>query len=134
MGKQKFTLFFIITVLFLVINEPYAFRWILPLPELVISASIYLIFLLLMMFSVKRIRALPPIINIAYVITILAWLLYYVYYSDTSYITRIVLLVITYIFLVCINNDKDFYKFWKYNNRFILIQAFLATVCCYWGT
>ena len=129
MGKVKFVTFFLITELFLVINEPYALRWILPLPDLAITAIIYFVFLLFMVLNIAKAKLLPISINFCFLVSITVWFFYSVYFSDTSYITRIVLLLITYIFLVCLNRKDDFYKFWKFNNRFILIQAFMGALC-----
>lgn len=130
MKHKIFILFFLITELFLVINEPYAIRWIIQFPDLLVTALIYMAFLLFMLLGLGKGRSLPTSITVGFLITMSVWFLYYVYYADTSYITRIALLAITYLFLTCLyRKEEDFYLFWKYNNRFILIQTILATLC-----
>ena len=131
MKHKTFIYFFLTTELFLVINEPYAFMWIIPFPSLIVSAVIYLLFLLLIWPIVgKSGRSLPGVVQFGLLITMITWFFYYVFFSDPSYITRIALLVITYLFLTCLyQKEDDFFLFWKYNNRFILLQAFLSTIC-----
>lgn len=122
-------LFFLITELFLVINDPYAFWWIISLPDLLISAILYLFFLFWIIFSIKGAkRNLPSQISIPIIITSAVWFFYYLFYDDSSYLTRVFLLIITYFFLSYLYKTNTFITFWKYNNRFILIQTILSTV------
>ena len=129
MTKKKFWVFFVITQIFLLINEPYAINRFLSVPNLSVTGIGYLIILCLYVLSNKgKIKALPTKINHIFVITIIAWLLYGVFFDDTSYFTRIVLLFITYLFLLFLYSTECFGKFWKNNNRFILLQAFLSAI------
>ena len=129
MTKKKFWVFFVITQIFLLINEPYAINRFLSVPNLSVTGIGYLIILCLYVLSNKgKIKALPTKINHIFVITIIAWLLYGIFFDDTSYFTRIVLLCITYLFLLFLYSTECFGKFWKNNNRFILLQAFLSAI------
>lgn len=127
--KLSLKIFFIITQLFLIMNEPYAFRWIVPLPDLLVSSIVYFIILCIFLSSWKVNRFLPRSITIIFVITEVTWAFYSIIHSDTSYFTRIVLLFITYLCLLFLYRSETFYDFWRINNRIILIQAFLSTIC-----
>lgn len=128
-SHKGFLIFFLITELFLVINDPYAFLWILPLPELTVSASLYLIFLIIAIVASKRSKKkLPGQVVALFLITGFVWSVFSIIHSDSSYFTRIFLLFVTYLFLMYLYQSKSFYTFWIYNNRFILIQTFLSLV------
>lgn len=129
-SHKEFLVFFLITELFLVINDPYAFWWVLPLPELYVSAPLFLVFLIIAIFANKRSeKKLPSQVISLFLITGISWFAFSIIHSDGSYFTRIFLLLITYLFLLYLYQSKSFYSFWIYNNRFILIQTCLSLVC-----
>ncbi len=124
-----FWLFWGITILFLIINEPYALRWIFPFPELIVTAIVYFFVILSFLFLVREKKRMPGVITIIFGITELGWFFYAVYYLDSSYITRMVLLLITYICLLFLNSTDFFYRFWKYCNRFVFVQTIFCVIC-----
>lgn len=129
-NKKFFIFILIITELFLVCNDPYALHWILPLPSLIIHSVIYFGLLVIsVMLANKKIVQIPQSVTLVFSLTIMVWICFAIIHSDTSYLTRVVLLLLTYFLLSILYSSNLFSFFWKYNNRFILIQSFLSLVC-----
>lgn len=129
MSKKHVWPIFIFVQLFLLMNEPYALRWFLPFPELRVTG---VVFLALLFFLTLRFKGnglpLPSKFNNAIIVTSFAWGLYGIGFQDSSYFTRIVLLLITYYLLLLLYRNEIFDEFWKYNNRFILLQSLFSLV------
>lgn len=129
MTNKQFWLLFVIAQLFLLMNEPYALRWFFTFPPLSISGIAFLCILFIFQNAFRgNCSSLPSKFNSAVVITVVSWGLYGLFFQDSSYITRIILLLITYCFLLLLYRNNIFEKFWIYNNRFILLQTFFAFV------
>ncbi len=131
MKKKQFGLLLAVTGLFLIMNEPYAFSWIIPFPELTITAVVFLLFLFIFLNSIRGVRkvGLPNNITVALFVTGFVWLFYAIIHADSSYLTRIFLLLITYFLLLILYRTGEVYRFWIVNNRFVLIQTILSTIC-----
>ena len=129
MRKNEFVLFFIITELYLLLNIPYAVNRVWPIINIYVSSALYVGALLLFLSTSHGIvKTLPHKFNVAFFTTIGTWLAYSIIHSDSSYLTRVLLLVITYLFLLIINNKGDFVKFWKYNNYYIFLQVCFSLI------
>ena len=129
MGKKIFILFFIFTELYLLVNMPYLFCRVWPLADIYITSALFVgIIIIFLIYEFERIRLFPLEFNIAFIITITTWIVYSLLHSDSSYLTRVFLLFITYLFLMVINSKRNFVKFWRYNNYFILLQAVFSLI------
>ncbi len=129
MSNKQFWLLFVIAQAFMLMNEPYALRWFFSFPPLSITGVVFLclLFILLNTFRGDNI-SLPSKFNSAVIITITCWGIYGLCFQDSSYFTRIILLLITYCFLLLLYRNNIFERFWLYNNRFILLQTLFAFV------
>lgn len=133
MTKKKFWVFFVITQIFLLINEPYAINRFLSVPNLSVTGIGYLIILCLYVLSNKgKIKALPTKINHIFVITIIAWLLYGIFFDDTSYFTRIVLLCITYLFSCSYTVLNALVNFGKITTDLFYFKLFYLQLVLFW--
>ena len=111
-------------------NDPYALHWMIPVPSLIVQSIIYFgILVILFLMTNKPQTKFPQSITFSFVITVLVWVFFAIIHSDTSYLTRVVLILLTYFLLQILFSNGLFDVFWKYNNRFILIQSFLSFVC-----
>lgn len=129
MGKnQSLWTLFIVTELYLLANMPYMFTAIMPLPSIYVSSALYVLIVTLFLLSGKHAESLPGKFNMTFFITILAWGMFGVIHDDSSYYTRILFLLITYTLITALYNRALFFKFWQYNNYFILIQAVLSVI------
>lgn len=131
MKKKQFWLLVSVTCLFLLMYEPYAFNWIIPFPDLSISAVAYLLFLFFLLNSLRvNIKStLPGSLTFSLFFTCFVWLFFAAIHGDSSYLTRVFLLIITYLLLLILYRSGDFQRFWIVNNKFILIQTVLSTSC-----
>lgn len=129
MTPKLFLYFFFFSQLYLLLNEPYEIRKFISFPSIYISSIIYILILFLLKSKYQYSHSLPSKVNKAFVVTSFVWLLYGIFYSDTSYFTRIVFLLITYLFLTIAYSSNSFEKFWLFNNRFVLLQTLLSTIC-----
>lgn len=123
----KFLFFFVATELYLMVNMPYMFSKFWPVFNIYISSAFYLAVLFFYLFSGSgKVGKIPSKLNAPFVITFVTWFLYAIIHNDSSYITRLILLVITYLFLLVLCRRGYFVKFWKYNGYFILLQTVLS--------
>ena len=131
MNKRKFWFLLAVTYVFLLLNEPYAFNWIIPSLGFSVTAVVFLVFLFFFIGSLRRTVkvALPSSVTLPLLFTGFIWSFYAIFHSDTSYLTRIFILLITYFFLLILYRSGDIYRFWVINNRFILLQSILSSIC-----
>lgn len=129
MSRKKFLYFFLFTQLYLILNEPYDLNKFIFAPNIYVTSIIYIVVLIFFQNKRLHLSSLPIKVNKIFLITSFVWLLYGIFFDDTSYFTRIVFLFITYLFLDIAYRNNIFEKFWCFNNRFILVQAILSTIC-----
>lgn len=128
-NKKNLILIFIITELYLLANQPYVICRFWKLLNIYITTAIFLCCLIYWFLNnTNRNIRLPAKFNLAFSITIIVWGIYAVIHNDTSYLTRIILLIITYLFLLVLYRKSLLFEFWKFNNYFILLQGLLSLI------
>ena len=107
-------------------TTPYVFRQFLPLPSEMVIIIITLMALICLTIYKRHLKVLPMPFNVCVVIQLFCWMLYAIIHNDTSYLTRIVYLMSTYLIIVLLSNSIGVKDFIKKNNRWITIQAILG--------
>lgn len=123
---KKDLLFLAPVFLALMAEYPYVFTQFLPLPKLIIILVLLWSYLL---YQNKKIHAKSNVyrgIIICMVIQCTVWMLYSIIHADTSYITRIVFIVTTYLIIVTLRKVKLEERFAYYHIKWISIQAILS--------
>lgn len=121
-------IFIFITLCYLLVNIPYMINRFWSVFNIYITTAAFLVSIVIYYLMKEGGKQLPPKFNRALIVTIVAWLLFAIIHDDFSYITRVILLIITYLFLLALYRNDSFLRFWKYNNYFILIQAVLSLI------
>lgn len=128
MGNNKIWNRYVTGIVFIAMlfSVPYVFRQILPLPsEKIILVVIFL--LLLIPFFIKGKFKFPPLsFNVCIIVQICCWLIYYFIHDDSSYITRIFYVVLTFLIVTALASFSRVDDFIRKNNILITAQALLG--------
>lgn len=109
---------------------PYMFFQLLPLPSIKILSAIFFLLYLFILFVKRKITIPNRIILYTLFFQVLFLFISFIYHSDTTYITRIVLLLLTFGSILCLNNTKlGIIGFIKFYNNIILLMAVAGCLC-----
>lgn len=111
----------------LLCGYPFVFERFLPIPNIYIIYFLLLINISITLFNKRTIFKLPKGIATVFIVQIIAWLFYSVIHIDTSYITRVFLLIVTYLVLIYLYNTNQITDFFKKFNKILLLQVVLGT-------
>lgn len=122
----------LLTFSLLITTYPYVINRLMTLPnESFLSIAFLLIFGVLSIYYKQNNniqKKIPKAFNICIIVQIILWFFYYLIFNDTSYLSRIFFIILTY--LVCyvlVKNDLLLY-FISCNNKLISIQAVLGVL------
>lgn len=114
--------------LFLFSTYPYVFNCFLGIPsETIVILVSFCVFLGLLFVSQKK-KTLPLPITFILCIQVFFWLFFSLYHQDTTYLTRVFYLTLTYIILCVLYCRNQISAFISANNIIITIQAVLGVV------
>lgn len=121
---------FVLTILMLFSSYPYMFFQVLPIPNIKLLAVFFLfVFFFLLLFK-SKIKLPPRIFLYTIVVQILFLFFSFIYHADSTYITRIVIVLLIVLSLICICNTKyGLFTFVKFYNNIILLMAVAGTLC-----
>lgn len=127
--KTSLSLPIIVVVLLLFASYPYVFNCFLPLPSLVTLCGLCMAFSFFYLANRKNIKVYGHDEIAIWTTQIVFWVFLSIYHSDTSYITRVVLLIVTILLLNCVYlKDQSFIPLIKVLNYIIFFQAILAAI------
>lgn len=117
---------FILACIAILSTTPYVFKQFLPLPSDISIIILSLgLFVCLAIYN-HRLKPLPGAFNLCVIIQFISWLLYVIIHDDTSYVTRIIFLIFTYLIILLLSNSIGIKEFIRKNNLWITIQAVLG--------
>lgn len=122
---------YIILLLLVCSTYPFVFCQFLPLPSITLIGSGGFLLLSILILYKRRIVGFPYCFNIVFFIQQLTWAFYSVYHSDSSYVTRMVFLIVAYLALLLVYNhsSKGIWNFLNVYRWLILSFAVGGTVC-----
>lgn len=112
----------------LLTSYPYVFQCIFGLPEEKLLSPIFLV--LLMTYDIVKREAsfIPDFIKICLILQVAAWFIYSFLFSDSTYITRIFYIALSYFAVIALEKKCGLPKFVKINNGFLALQAFFGAI------
>lgn len=119
-------------ILFIILFSvyPFVFSQFLPIPPIKVLGVIYFLILFVILVCKRNLIVFPKLFNYAYFIQIFCWSAYFVFHNDSSYLTRIVLMLVVYMALLyAYNSCKGLLLFLKLFNGLIIIMAIGGTLC-----
>lgn len=117
-------------LLMLFSSYPYVFCQFLPIPYIKTLSVLFLSAFGIILLIKKKIQ-LPfsPFSEIILIQSII-WIFFCIYHQDSSYITRIMFIVVTYLAILCIHNTSyGVQGFLRFYNKFILVMSIGGALC-----
>lgn len=109
---------------------PYVFCQFLPFPHVRILSAIFLMIFSAILLSMRKIQLPPFLFSEIVLIQCLCWFFFFIYHRDSSYITRIVFIIVAYLSIVCIYNTScGVHGFLQFYSKLIMIMAIGGVLC-----
>lgn len=102
---------------------PYVFNKMLNLGNETILMSFFLFIFSTLVFTSKRKPILPHFFKVCLFIQILTWVMYSIIHYDSSYLSRIVIIILAVFSLVVLISGKNLFKFADNYNKIICFMA-----------
>ena len=119
-------------ILFIILFSvyPFVFSQFLPIPPIKVLGIIYFFILFVILVCKRNLIVFPKLFNYAYFTQIFCWSAYFVFHNDSSYLTRIVLMLVVYMALLyAYNSCNGLLLFLKLFNKLIIVMAIGGTLC-----
>lgn len=108
---------------------PYAFQLFFNFPKENVMGIVFFAIIALYCMSIKhRQRAMPVGLLAIMVIQSIVWLFYFVLYDDTSYLTRIFFVILTFLSLSMLLWKESILQFTSIYNKFLSLQGVLGVI------
>lgn len=108
---------------------PYVFYILVGLPsENIIYIIFFVLILICNLISKSKNTSLPSALKALMVVQSIVWLFYFVIFSDSSYLTRIFFIILTFITINYLNKTQNIFRFTKYYNTVLTIQGVLGII------
>lgn len=121
---------YVIIILILLTSYPFMFCRFLPIPPISVLGVVYFLLLACILFIRRHWVRFPLRFDVIFFIQFICWACYFVLHSDTTYITRIVLMSVAYMALLYVyNSPKGIVPFLKIFNGIILVMAVCGVLC-----
>lgn len=128
-GFSSVPLACILVILMLFSTYPYVFHILFGLPDVNVMDVIFcVVFLIYILVTTKSSERLPSCIYQLMILQSIVWLLYFVGFSDTSYLVRIFFLFLTGVTLYLLCKKNCILKFIELYNITIVIQGILGVI------
>lgn len=118
----------ILTFIVLFLSYPYVFNRMISVPAEQVITIIFFLIIGMINLMVKKVKTLPLVINVIFLIQGIFWFLFFCYHSDSSYIVRIFFIITTYTILSILIKTDSLYEFISINNKIVTIQAILGSI------
>lgn len=109
-------------------SYPYVLNRLITLPSEQIISVVVLLVMVIANSLIKGNQHLPKTIKIFFLIQSFFWFLYFCYHSDSSYLVRILNLILTFLILSALIKTDSLIEFVKINNILVAVQAVLAAI------
>lgn len=109
---------------------PFVFPQFLPIPSVRELAPLFFLLLIILLLHKRKLLPFLNGFNYVFFFQIFIWLSYFLLHSDSSYFTRVILMLVAYMgLLYAHNNAGGILLFVKSFNYLILLMAIAGTVC-----
>jgi hypothetical protein len=119
----------ILAFLLLISYYPYVFCQFIPFPNVLILSLGFMTAFSLLLLAKRKIVMFPKIVNYIAIIHTVFCLAFFVFHHDSSYLTRIILFLVSYLAIFALYNVNGLGDFMKSYGRFILLMAIGGCLC-----
>lgn len=125
----KYRYISLVVLLMLFCTYPYVFHLIFSLPDdRYMGIMFFIILSIFLAFQQHKKNKLPSMITSVMFIQSIIWLIYSLFYSDTTYLSRIFFILLTYLSLQLLIKTNSLVNFVKLYNLTIFIQGVLGVI------